>query len=40
MIKGIIIAVAVIGAIIGFGLLGLYCCMVIGSDSDGDDFED
>lgn len=40
MIKGIIIASVVIGAIIGFGLLGLYCCFIVGADSEDDDFED
>ena len=39
MIKGIIVASVVIG-FFGFVTFGLICSFIVGSDSDGDDFED
>lgn len=41
MTEGIFIIVGVIGAIIGFVVLGLYCCFIVGARSDReDDYED
>lgn len=40
MTEEIIIISVAIGVIIGFLVFGLYCCFVVGSRSDGDDYED